>query len=121
MGVVGVSLCFKTPEDNGQRRDKVEFENLFKAGRIGTLELKNRIIFPAICTSYAGENGQVTDMIRDVVLAGNVFETLYSIDAIGNDLTIPPRGGGCGKGGQGVPVSIGSPHIRIRNAVVGGR
>ena len=67
------------------------------------------------------ENGQVTDMIRDVVLAGNVFETLYSIDAIGNDLTIPPRGGGCGKGGQGVPVSIGSPHIRIRNVVVGGR
>jgi TldD protein len=67
------------------------------------------------------ENGQVTDMVRDVMLAGNVFKTLYSIDAIGDDLTIPPRGGGCGKGGQGVPVSVGSPHIRIRDVVVGGR
>jgi len=70
---------------------------------------------------YLIENGQVGEMIRDVVLAGNVFETLYAIDAIGNDLFIPPRGGGCGKGGQGVPVSVGSPHIRIRDVVVGGR
>ena len=70
---------------------------------------------------YLIKNGQVTEMIRDVTLAGNVFGTLYSIDAIGDDLTIPRRGGGCGKGGQGVPVSVGSPHIRIRDVVVGGR
>jgi len=43
----------------------VEFENLFKAGRIGALELKNRIAFPAICTLYAGECGEVTDTIID--------------------------------------------------------
>ena len=28
--------------------------------------------------------------------------------------------GGCGKGGQAVPVTVGSPHIRIRDVVVGG-
>jgi len=69
---------------------------------------------------YLIENGQVGEMIRNVVLGGNVFKTLYSIDAIGDDLTIPPRGGGCGKGGQAVPVTVGSPHIRIRDVVVGG-
>jgi TldD protein len=69
---------------------------------------------------YLIENGKVGPMIRDVVLAGNVFQTLYSIDAIANDLTIPQRGGMCGKGGQGIAVSLGSPHIRIRDVVVGG-
>jgi len=70
---------------------------------------------------YLIENGQVGELVRDVMLAGNVFETLHSIDAIGNDQRIPARGGSCGKGGQGVPVALGSPHIRIRDVVVGGR
>jgi len=31
-------------------------------------------------------------------------------------------GGGCGKAGQGpLPVSFGSPHLRIKKVVVGGR
>ncbi len=68
-------------------------------------------------------NGKVAERVRDVVLTGNVFETLMHIDAIGDDLTILGGGtGGCGKGGQApLPVSDGSPHIRIRNVVVGGR
>ena len=68
-------------------------------------------------------NGKIAERVRDVVLTGNVFETLMNIDAIGNDLKILGGGtGGCGKGGQApLPVSDGSPHIRIRNVVVGGR
>ena len=68
-------------------------------------------------------NGKVAERVRDVVLTGNVFETLTNIDAIGDDLMILGGGtGGCGKGGQApLPVSDGSPHIRIRNVVVGGR
>jgi len=32
------------------------------------------------------------------------------------------QGGGCGKGGQSpLPVSNGSPHIRIQNCLVGGK
>jgi TldD protein len=31
-------------------------------------------------------------------------------------------GGGCGKGGQSpLPVSLGSPHVRIENVLVGGK
>jgi TldD protein len=56
-----------------------------------------------------------------VVLTGNVFTTLQNIDAIGNDLEMN-QGGGCGKGEQyPLPVSDGSPHIRIRHCVIGGR
>ncbi len=70
---------------------------------------------------YIIENGKIGDMVRDVVLTGNVFVTLQNIEGIGNDLKFS-QGGGCGKGGQSpLPVSTGSPHIRIRNVVIGGR
>ncbi len=77
-------------------------------------------------TFSAGEafmirNGKVEELIRPVVLSGNVFDTLKRIDAIGNDLDMN-QGGGCGKGGQSpLPVSNGSPHIRILKCLIGGR
>ncbi len=71
--------------------------------------------------AYMIRNGEVAEMLRPVVLTGNVFTTLERIDAIGNDLDMN-QGGGCGKGGQSpLPVSNGSPHIRISRCVVGGR
>jgi TldD protein len=71
--------------------------------------------------AYMIRNGQIAEMIRPVVLTGNVFATLDNIDAIGNDLDMN-QGGGCGKAGQSpLPVSNGSPHIRIQNCLVGGK
>ncbi len=70
--------------------------------------------------AYAIRNGRVAELLRPVVLTGNVFTTLQNIDAIGNDLEMN-QGGGCGKSGQSpLPVSNGSPHIRIRSCLVGG-
>ena len=77
-------------------------------------------------TFSAGEaymicQGRLAQLLRPVVLTGNVFTTLQNIDAIGDDLEMN-QGGGCGKGGQSpLPVSNGSPHIRIRHCVIGGR
>lgn len=71
---------------------------------------------------YRIENGQKGELVRDVMLTGNVFETLKQIDGIGNDQRIHEGAGGCGKNGQSpLPVTFGSPHIRIRNVVVGGQ
>ena len=71
--------------------------------------------------AYRVRNGRVEELLRPVVLSGNLFETLENIDAIGNDLEMN-QGGGCGKGGQSpLAVSNGSPHIRIRNCLVGGK
>ncbi len=71
--------------------------------------------------AYRIRNGRVEELLRPVVLTGNVFHTLANIDAIANDLEMN-QGGGCGKGGQSpLPVSNGSPHIRIRRCLVGGR
>jgi len=71
--------------------------------------------------AYMIRNGKIGEALRPVVLTGNVFTTLKNIDAIGNDLEMN-QGGGCGKGGQApLPVSNGSPHIRIGHCLVGGR
>ena len=70
--------------------------------------------------AYMIRHGKIAEMLRPVVLTGNVFNTLENIDAIGDDLTMN-QGGGCGKGGQmPLPVSNGSPHIRISRCLVGG-
>ncbi len=71
--------------------------------------------------AYMIRNGKIAEALRPVVLTGNVFATLSHIDAIGNDLDMN-QGGGCGKAGQmPLPVSNGSPHIRIRQCLVGGQ
>jgi len=71
---------------------------------------------------YMIRDGQVAELVRDVTLTGNVFDTLNNIDMIGDDLGWMTNGpGGCGKGGQqGLRVGIGGPHIRIQNCIVGG-
>jgi TldD protein len=70
--------------------------------------------------AYMIRNGKIAELLRPVVLSGNVFATLGNIDAIGNDLEMN-QGGGCGKRGQmPLPVANGSPHIRIRRCLVGG-
>ncbi len=71
--------------------------------------------------AYRIKNGKIGELVRDVVLSGNVFKTLHNITKIGNDLTFHGGLGGCGKGGQsGLPVSTGSPHIIIKDVLIGG-
>ena len=70
---------------------------------------------------YMIRKGKVAELVRDIQLSGNLFTTLKNIDAVGNDIDMN-QGGGCGKSGQSpLPVSNGSPHIRIQHCLVGGR
>ena len=68
---------------------------------------------------YMIEKGTRKDPLRDVSLSGSTLETLMNIDALGNDFAFGSPGF-CGKG-QLVPVADGGPHIRIQNAIVGGK
>ena len=67
---------------------------------------------------YLIENGELTALLRDVSLSGKTLEILKNITTVGNDLTM--HSGRCGKNGQLVPVTDGSPHIAISKALVGG-
>ena len=70
--------------------------------------------------AYAIRNGRVEELMRPVLLSGNLFTTLENLDAVADDLAMN-QGGGCGKGGQSpLAVSNGSPHIRIQKCLVGG-
>jgi TldD protein len=72
--------------------------------------------------AYMIRDGEIAEMVKDVILAGNLFRTLMNIDAIGSDFVWANTAGGCGKGGQGgLPVAMGAPHIRIQNVVIGGK
>jgi TldD protein len=71
--------------------------------------------------AYMIRNGKIAEMVKDVILSGNLFSTLENIDAIGDDFKWLNTGGGCGKGNQyPLPVGMGAPHIRIQNVVIGG-
>jgi TldD protein len=71
--------------------------------------------------AYEIKKGKICGLLRDVVLSGNVFNTLHNIVGVGNDIKHHGGLGGCGKGGQGgLPVSTGSPHVVIQNVLVGG-
>lgn len=72
---------------------------------------------------YMIRDGKLAEMVRDVVLTGNVFDTLMNIDGISQEVGWAPSGpGGCGKGEQyPLRVGLGGPYVRIKNCVVGGQ
>jgi len=71
--------------------------------------------------AYMIRDGKVAEMVRDVVLQGNLFETLANIEQIADDFVWCPMGGYCGKGGQRAKTAEGAPHIRIRNVLIAGK
>lgn len=65
--------------------------------------------------------GKLAELVKDVVLAGNLFQSLQAIDGLAGDFRFNQMGGGCGKGGQSpLPVTEGAPHVRFRELLVGG-
>ena len=44
---------------------KTRFKNLMKPGRIGHMEIRNRIVMAPMCTSYASPQGLVTNRLAD--------------------------------------------------------
>ncbi len=70
--------------------------------------------------AYLIKGGKPVKLVRDVVLSGNVFETLKNIEKIGKEGRFWV--GGCGKGGQyPLPVSTFAPYVRIKGVLVGGK
>jgi TldD protein len=54
------------------------------------------------------------------MLIGNGPDALTRVEMIGNDMKLDPGMGTCGKQGQGVPVGVGQPSMRINAMTVGG-
>ena len=96
-------------------------EGLYARGTLGGQTDMEMFTFSAE-EAFLIRGGRLAERVREVVLTGNVFETLANIDAVGNDLRFLGGLGGCGKNDQSpLRVSTGAPHFRIRNCLVGGR
>ncbi|MBN8551341.1 MAG: metalloprotease TldD [Caulobacterales bacterium] len=73
------------------------------------------------CTeAYLIEDGKVTAPVKGATLIGDGATALQKISMIGNDFAFDPGVGVCGKAGQGVPVGIGQPSLKIGGLTVGG-
>ena len=59
-----------------------------------------------------------TVIISYASLLGSILETLHNIKLIAQDTKYDT--GYCGKAGQAVPVSCGSPHVLMDKAKIGG-
>jgi TldD protein len=71
-----------------------------------------------VTEAYLIENGSITTPVRGANLIGTGIEILGAVDAVAGDYDARP--GTCGKDGQGVPVTTGSPTLRIARMTVGG-
>lgn len=73
------------------------------------------------CTeAYMIEDGRVTHPIKGAMLIGNGPDALHRVTMVGNDMKLDSGIGTCGKAGQGVPVGVGQPHLRMDGMTVGG-
>jgi TldD protein len=73
------------------------------------------------CTeAYKIENGKIGAPLKGAMLIGNGPTDLHRISMIGNDLALDDGIGTCGKYGQGVPVGVGQPTLRMDRITVGG-
>jgi TldD protein len=73
------------------------------------------------CTeAYRIENGRIGASLKGAMLIGNGPTDLRRVSMIGNDLALDPGIGTCGKNGQGVPVGVGQPTLRMDRITVGG-
>jgi TldD protein len=66
------------------------------------------------------ENGKLTRPIKDANIIGNGPEVLRRVVMVADDMELSYGGGMCGKAGQGVPVSMGLPTVKVSSITVGG-
>ncbi len=74
----------------------------------------------AATEAYLIEDGKVTTPVKGATLIGNGPEAMKQVTMVANDLRLDPGIGTCGKNGQGVPVGVGQPTLRMDGLTVGG-
>jgi TldD protein len=78
-----------------------------------------KFVFSA-AEAYMIEDGKVTAPVKGATLIGNGPDALTKVEMIGNDMMLDPGIGTCGKNGQGVPVGVGQPTMKMLGLTVGG-
>lgn len=123
-----------------RRGPRARLTNTYVANGRGTLEDLVRGIRHGVylCDAMAGDShagrfslttgwgqlirdGHLTEMVKPLVITGDLVETLSRVDAVAGDFRWNHLASRCGRGEGGrLPVSEGAPHLRIEGVSVGG-
>ncbi len=72
-------------------------------------------------SGYLIEDGKLTEPVKDINIIGNGPDVLSKINMVADDFKLDSRQWTCGKDGQGVPVSLGLPTVKVSSITVGGK
>ncbi|MFV0493008.1 MAG: metalloprotease TldD [Pseudorhodobacter sp.] len=86
----------------------------------GQVDITNGKFVFSCTEAYRVKDGRVGAPVRGATLIGDGATALKQIRAIGNDMTLDPGMGNCGKAGQWVPVGVGQPTLLIGGLTIGG-
>lgn len=86
----------------------------------GQVDITNGNFVFEVSEAYEIKKGRLGRPLKGVTLIGVGPEALKNVSRVGNDPMPDPGMGTCGKDGQGVPVGVGLPTVRIDRMTVGG-
>jgi TldD protein len=69
---------------------------------------------------YLIEDGKISRPVKDINIIGNGPQVLRRITMVADDLRFSEGGWTCGKNGQGMPVGMGLPTVKVSAITVGG-
>jgi TldD protein len=84
----------------------------------GQVQDSGKFVF-SVNLGYQIEDGKITHPVKNATLIGSNIQILNGISMVGNDMGYFL--GTCGKEGQSVPVTAGTPTLKIDRMTVGGR
>ena len=106
-----------TPEEMIQSVKRGLYAVNFGGGQVDITS--GKFVFSA-SEAYMIEEGKVTAPVKGATLIGNGPDALTKVQMVGNDMALDPGIGTCGKSGQGVPVGVGQPTLKLSGLTIGG-
>ena len=86
----------------------------------GQVDITNGKFVFSCTEAYRVVDGKIKEPVHGATLIGDGATALTKIQAVGNDLSLDPGIGNCGKAGQWVPVGVGQPTLFISGLTIGG-
>ena len=107
----------KDPQDIIASVKRGLYAKNFGGGQVDIVS--GKFVFSA-SEAYMIEDGKLSYPVKGATLIGNGPDALTRVSMIGDDMSLDPGVGTCGKEGQSVPVGVGQPTLRIDGLTVGG-
>ena len=86
----------------------------------GQVDITNGKFVFSCTEAYKVKNGAILYPVKGATLIGDGPSAMNKIQGIGNDLSLDPGIGNCGKSGQWVPVGVGQPTVYMKGITIGG-